>query len=198
MYKKTWCTVQSCCFANSTHCLLIRQVFLITVHAKLRKLRVNYKRPNITSLLSEKKVLANNERCTPRSTCKQWRHRTAAILVHVCLVAAYFVFPDLIRTTLIGFICLFPKLTNGEICKKKTRAHSPLEIPVFKMATSNGELLFWGRQPLQGAWRCGKLHTRGSQKSLPKTCAQGSITNLAFYNWLQRMRHLSELSFFKS
>ena len=93
-----------------THCLLIRQVFLITVHAKLRKLRVNYKRPNITSLLSEKKVLANNERCTPRSTCKQWRHRTAAILVHVCLVAAYFVFPDLIRTTLIGSLCLFPNV----------------------------------------------------------------------------------------
>ena len=68
---------------------LIRQVFL-TVHAKLRKLRENYKRPNITSLLSEKKLLVNDERCTPRSTRKQWRHRSAAILVHVCLVAAYF------------------------------------------------------------------------------------------------------------
>ena len=73
-----------CCLSSP-----IRQVFL-TVHAKLRKLRANYKRPNITSLLSEKKVLANDERCTPRITCKQWRHRSAAILVHVCLVAAYF------------------------------------------------------------------------------------------------------------
>ena len=84
-FCRSRCRRRRCCFKSS----LIRQVFL-TVHAKLRKLRANYKRPNITSLLSEKKVLANDERCTPRSTCKQWRHRSAAILVHVCLVAAYF------------------------------------------------------------------------------------------------------------
>ena len=109
--------VQSCYFANSNlfpfcrsrgrrHCLssLIRQVFLITVRTKLRKLRVNYRRPNFTSLLSEKKVLANNERCTLRCACQQWRHRNVAIFV--CLVAAYF-FPDLIRITLIGSLRLF-------------------------------------------------------------------------------------------
>ena len=88
-FCRSRCRRRRCCFKSS----LIRQVFL-TVHAKLRKSRANYKRPNITSLLSEKKVLANNERCTPRSTCKQCRHRSVAILVHVCLVAAYF-FPTL-------------------------------------------------------------------------------------------------------
>jgi len=134
MYEKTWCTCKVVILLTQTYCLLIRQVLLITVHAKLRKLRVNYKRPNITSLLSEKNLLANNERCTPRSTCKQSRHRSAAILVHVCLVAAYFIF--------------WPHKNNSDWLLVSVWKRWPIEKSVRKIL----ELILLGRSPLS-KWR---------------------------------------------